>query len=81
MLPERGSDDPNNIEELEDQFADYDGIEDEDEEWEFDCHASFDRRGRFIGCGRAGSEECEFECPYLREFEREAEARAKNEKD
>lgn len=31
----------------------------EDYESEFDCH--MDRHG---GCGKAGSEECEFECPY-----------------
>ena len=31
----------------------------EDYEPEFDCH--MDRNG---GCGKAGSEECEFECPY-----------------
>jgi hypothetical protein len=35
-----------------------DGYEDE-EEHAFDCH--MDRHGN---CGKAGSEECEFECPY-----------------
>lgn len=43
----------------------YDPMEDEpDEEDEFesfDCHR--DRHGY---CGKAGSEECEFECPYNR---------------
>jgi hypothetical protein len=39
----------------------YDDIEDkeEDEFESFDCH--MDRHG---ACGKAGSEECEFECPY-----------------
>ena len=33
---------------------------DDDDPWEtFDCH--MDRDGY---CGKAGSEECEFECPY-----------------
>ena len=27
--------------------------------WPFDCH--LDKHGN---CGKAGSEECEFECPY-----------------
>lgn len=33
----------------------------EDEDHIFDCH--MDRSGN---CGKAGSEECEFECPYRR---------------
>jgi hypothetical protein len=36
--------------------------DDEEDEFEaFDCH--MDRNGY---CGKAGSEECEFECPYNR---------------
>jgi len=35
--------------------------EEEDEFESFDCHR--DRHGY---CGKAGSEECEFECPYNR---------------
>lgn len=31
----------------------------DDEGWEFDCH--MDQSGL---CGKAGSEECDFECPY-----------------
>jgi hypothetical protein len=37
-----------------------DDYDDEPEfEPEFDCH--MDKRGN---CGKAGSEECDFECPY-----------------
>jgi hypothetical protein len=32
-----------------------------EEEWDFDCHM-----GSSGVCGAAGSEECEFECPYRR---------------
>ena len=38
-----------------------DGYE-EEEDHAFDCH--MDRNGN---CGKAGSEECEFECPYRNE--------------
>lgn len=51
-----------------DEFDDFDTGDDEDEEY-FDC--AMDRPG---ACGKAGSEECEFECPYRAE-EREAENR------
>ena len=46
----------------DDELLDDDGFEDEDEELDgdfFDCH--MDRNGN---CGKAGSEECDFECPY-----------------
>lgn len=47
--------------------------EDDDElEDFFDCH--MDRRGH---CGAAGSEDCEFECPYRREQRERALARRK----
>lgn len=38
-----------------------DGYE-EEEEHAFDCHID-----RYGNCGKAGSEECEFECPYRNE--------------
>lgn len=41
--------------------SDFDDDDDEDEFEYFDCHR--DRSGY---CGKAGSEECEFECPYNR---------------
>ena len=45
-----------------DEFdEDWDG--DDDEEEYFDC--ARDRQGY---CGKAGSEECEFDCPYNRLF-------------
>jgi hypothetical protein len=50
-----------------------DDVEDELDEYDaFDCH--MDRSGH---CGAAGSEDCEFECPYRRDQrERERAARA-----
>jgi len=39
----------------------YDDEEEEDEFESFDC--AMDRNGY---CGKAGSEECEFECPFNR---------------
>ena len=43
----------------EEYFEDEDDEGDFEDEWEFDCHM-----GRDGLCGAAGSEECEFECPY-----------------
>jgi len=42
-----------------DEFETEDGDVDFDEDEYFDC--AMNRRGN---CGKAGSEECEFECPY-----------------
>lgn len=48
----------------EDEFdddGDYGFLNDDSEEdWPFDC--SMDRNGM---CGKAGSEECDFECPVM----------------
>jgi len=45
---------------------------DDDENWPFDCHM-----GRDGLCGKAGSEECDFECPYRAEqIAQEARKRA-----
>jgi hypothetical protein len=42
---------------------DQDKRDDELDEYdEFDCHMSADGQ-----CGAAGSEECDFECPYMRD--------------
>ncbi len=43
----------------EDYFDDDEDFDVESDEWEFDCGAD-----RYDGCGKAGSEECDFECPY-----------------
>lgn len=51
--------------------ADLDDFEPEDED-EFDCHM-----GRGGHCGAAGSEMCEFECPYRREQRESAHSRRK----
>ena len=40
-------------------FVEYDDDEDDEFELDFDCHM-----GRDGLCGAAGSEQCEFECPY-----------------
>jgi hypothetical protein len=57
-----------------DDFADSLDEELELDEYEsFDCH--MDRNGH---CGAAGSEDCEFECPYRRD--QYAEQRAKEER-
>jgi len=43
-------------------FEEYELDDDEEDEFEsFDC--AMDREGY---CGKAGSEECDFECPYKR---------------
>lgn len=47
-----------------------------DDEEEFDCGAMHDARGRLLGCGKAGSEECDFECPYREDVERSLRAQA-----
>jgi hypothetical protein len=50
---------------------DDDDVEDDDE-WEFDCQMYHDGQ-----CGAAGSEDCEFECPY-RAMQRRAEREGKH---
>ena len=44
--------------ECEDDGYPYDDEDNEVDPFDFDCH--MDRHGN---CGKAGSEECEFECP------------------
>jgi hypothetical protein len=52
----------------DDDFEEYELEEEEDEFESFDCHMTLDKRGRPLGCGKAGSEECDFECPWRRQF-------------
>ncbi len=61
----------------EGDFVDDDGGDlcDEDEEI-FDCGVYRDERGRILGCSMAGSEECDFECPYRASVERSLAAQA-----
>jgi hypothetical protein len=47
--------------------------DDEEEEEFFDCHMGADGN-----CGAAGSEECEFECPYRADQIRKAERRERD---
>ena len=50
------------IEQQDDDDRDYyDSLPDDDDEDEFDCHM-----GRDGSCGLAGTEECDWECPYSR---------------
>lgn len=49
-------------------FEEYELDEPGDEFEEFDCHMALDKRGKPLGCGMAGSEDCDFECPYRRMF-------------
>jgi hypothetical protein len=37
---------------------------DDDDDGGVDCHLTFDRRDGLFWCGKAGSEECDWECPY-----------------
>lgn len=54
---------------------DFDVCDDEDEY--FDCGIMFDgRTHKMVGCGKAGSEECDFECPYRDEMYRSLAAQA-----
>jgi hypothetical protein len=62
----------------EDDYLDDDGTGewDEDDEEQFDCGVYRDGNGRILGCGMAGSEECDFECPYRESVERSLRAQA-----
>ena len=56
-----------------DEFDDFDTGDDDDEEY-FDCGMMRDgKTHRLVGCGKAGSEECDFECPYRNEAYAEME--------
>lgn len=58
------------------QDDDYDMDEMDDEE-DFDCGIYFDgRTHKLLGCGKVGSEECDFECPYREEMYRSLAAQA-----
>src|SRR5262245_56865014 len=50
--------------EAEDYVEDWDDPADDEEDW-FDCGWV-----RGVGCTMAGSEECDWECPYRKAFER-----------
>ena len=43
--------------------------EDEYEEDDFDCGMCIDSDGRLAGCQLAGTEECDWDCPYRRTYE------------
>ena len=50
-------------------------LEEEDEE--FDCGIMYDgRTHKLLGCGKVGSEECDFECPHRDEMYRSLAAQS-----
>jgi hypothetical protein len=64
-------------ERFEEEYPDeFDGDDNEYEDDEFDCGIMFDARHRLQGCGKAGSEECNFECPYREELGRSLRAQS-----
>jgi len=54
----------------EDSYRDF--LDDDEFDEEFDCHMMRDG-----SCGAAGSEDCEFECPYRRD-QRERDRRRRD---
>jgi hypothetical protein len=62
--------------EYQDKLSDdYYEADDWDEE-DFDCGAMRDMNHRMVGCSMAGTEECDFECPYREIVERSLRAQA-----
>jgi hypothetical protein len=53
---------------------DFDEQDEDDGEFDFDCGAMYGMKGEPLGCGKVGSEECDFECPYREEVERSLRA-------
>lgn len=53
----------------ENEIDDFD--DDDDGELPFDCHMGPDGL-----CGAAGSEDCDFECPYRSDYEKQRKANA-----
>jgi hypothetical protein len=63
---------------MRDELTDNDFDEMEVDDWEEDEYESFDcHMGRDGLCGAAGSEECDFECPYMRDIIAEENAKEK----
>jgi len=65
----------NEYQEYEDyDGSDSDGFDDEDDE--FDCGAMRDMNHKLVGCSMAGTEDCDFDCPYRETVERSLRAQA-----
>ena len=65
------SDRERHMEDYPDEFEDGYDFDEMDDEEDFDCGIMYDgRTHKLIGCGKAGSEECDFECPYRAEMYR-----------
>jgi len=47
-----------------------DFFDDESDEFDFDCGAMYGLKGEPMGCSRAGSEDCDWDCPYRAEVDR-----------
>ena len=60
----------------DENYYDEDDYPDDDDEDQFDCGAMRDMNNRMVGCQKAGSEECDFECPYRESVERSLRAQA-----
>jgi hypothetical protein len=55
--------------------ADFDDDQDYDgDEFDFDCGACYGPKGEPLGCQLAGTEECDWDCPYREQVERELRA-------
>ncbi len=54
-----------------DDEQDYDG---DDGEPDFDCGAMYGPKGEPMGCSMAGSEDCDWDCPYRGEVDRQLRA-------
>jgi hypothetical protein len=54
----------------------YDEEEDDamDGEYDFDCGAMYGLKGEPLGCSMAGSEDCDWDCPYREDVERSLRA-------
>lgn len=61
---------------MSEEFSEYDDEMDdeESEEFDFDCGAMYGPKGEPMGCSKAGSEDCDWECPYVHQVERELRA-------
>jgi hypothetical protein len=58
-------------------FEEYDNDNEfDDEEDHFDCGAMRDKNHRLVGCEMAGSEDCDFECPFRETVQRSLRAQA-----
>lgn len=60
----------------EDFYDEFDDEPDGDgwDEHDFDCGAMYGPKGEPMGCSMAGSEDCDWDCPYRAEVDRQLAA-------